>query len=147
MSAYPPRAASFIGDKVRRFDRLKLNLAILAILILICDLVPETIILNLILINQAHHLCTINQAHHLCTILERYCVYESQEWFSIESQSIREIVSNKIFSSISIIWIVFLKFCPMRVGRTLLNPGRTPFKISIMSNDQDNGLVHHACVP
>ena len=45
MSAYPPRAASFIGDKARRFDRLKLNLAILALLILIYDLVPETIIL------------------------------------------------------------------------------------------------------
>ena len=51
MSAYPPRAASFIGDKVRRFDRLKLNLAILTILILIYDLVRETIILILILIN------------------------------------------------------------------------------------------------
>ena len=29
----------------------------------------------------------------------------------------------------------------------LLSLARKPFEISIMSNDQDNGLVHHACVP
>ena len=33
------------------------------------------------------------------------------------------------------------------LATALLNLARKPFEISIMSNDQDNGLVHHACVP
>ena len=54
--------------------------------------------------------------------------------------------------------IFSLKYCPTRNalflaevwpnGSTgLLSLARKPFEISIMSNDQDNGLVHHACVP
>ena len=52
--------------------------------------------------------------------------------------------SQKVFSKRNALFLV--EVWPN--GSTgLLNLARKPFEISIMSNDQSNGLVHHACVP